>query len=93
LQTQGVLQYCMLVTGTATSGGGTSGVDAGTRNPPVFISLSAIRHARKSAGALLAASATLADPQVRAKAKSKQAAEAAVASGLHEAHTASAKTK
>jgi hypothetical protein len=87
-----MLHCCMLVTGTAASAGGTSGMDAGTRNPPVFISLSAIRHARKSAAALLVASATLADPNVRAKAKSKQAAEAVAASGP-EAHAASAKNK
>ncbi len=78
------------------SAGTGSGVDGtGHRKPPLFISLSAIRAARKSAAAMLAATATLvetpspvkpAPPKiVQQKPPKPQAAMAAAAPGLQEA--------
>jgi hypothetical protein len=61
----------------AAASGGVSLQDATSRNPPLFISLSAIREALKSDAALLASSAMVVDPNMRLKQKAKKQAPAA----------------
>jgi hypothetical protein len=86
-----MLLACAVV--TCTGGSGASGADGG-RKPPLYISLSAIREARRSAAALLAADAMLVDPNFRAKPKPKKAPTAAAATagsaGLQDTMSASA---
>lgn len=68
-------------TAIAAPSGALGSGDSQGRNPPLFISLAAIRQARKSAAALLAANAVVVDTHMRAKPKAKQAA---VSGTVHE---------
>ena len=61
---------CLCAGNTASVANG-SALDPAGRKPPLFISLSAIRQARKSASALMYESALVVESQARTKPKSK----------------------
>lgn len=84
---------CPCLVHAAGSAGAGSGADIAGRKPPLFISLSAIRAARKSAAALLAADATLVDSVVKPKPKPKPQAAVPAAAAPPSQHETGSGTK